>query len=94
MVLRERPETDERGQPTELVIRQAQGWVKAADGTIILTAEAPKVTPQSPRLVHPGCQLLTGTSVTSQKAWVRSPPKSQAKDREAVSASVPRLLAF
>ncbi len=32
--------------------------------------------------------------VTSQKAWVRSPPKSQAKDREAVSASVPRLLAF
>ncbi|NES86349.1 MAG: S-layer family protein [Moorea sp. SIO2B7] len=36
-------------------IRQAQGWVVAPDGTVILTAETVTVTPQNPGLNHPGC---------------------------------------
>ncbi|MCL1471524.1 beta strand repeat-containing protein [Argonema antarcticum] len=36
-------------------IVEAQGWIVAADGTIILTAKAPTATPHSPGLIHPGC---------------------------------------
>jgi filamentous hemagglutinin family protein len=37
------------------VIKQAQGWIITADGRVILTAEAPNITPQSMGLIHPGC---------------------------------------
>lgn len=37
-------------------VRQIQGWVKAPDGTITLTASAPNLTPQSPGISHPHCQ--------------------------------------
>jgi filamentous hemagglutinin family protein len=36
-------------------IRQAQGWVKTAEGQIILTEVAPTVTPQGVQLPHPDC---------------------------------------
>ncbi|HEY9851556.1 MAG TPA: S-layer family protein [Leptolyngbyaceae cyanobacterium] len=36
-------------------IREAQGWVVAADGKIFLTDEAPKVTFNSSGLIHPSC---------------------------------------
>ncbi len=38
-------------QPT----RQAQGWVRTAEGKIVLTEVAPTVTPQGVRLPHPDC---------------------------------------
>ena len=37
--------------------RQAQGWIVAPDGTVILTAKAPTVIPQSSRLNNSACQL-------------------------------------
>jgi large exoprotein involved in heme utilization and adhesion len=37
------------------VVQQVQGWRVAPDGTIILTAQAPTATPQSPSWIHPGC---------------------------------------
>ncbi len=37
-------------------LREAQGWAIAPDGKVILTAEAPKLTPHSPGLTSPGCQ--------------------------------------
>ncbi|MBD2692308.1 beta strand repeat-containing protein [Anabaena catenula] len=40
---------------TKRVIQQAQGWIIGADGKIILTAEAPNVTPQISALNHPDC---------------------------------------
>ena len=36
-------------------IVEAQGWVRTADGKIILTAQTPDVTPHSPPLTTPGC---------------------------------------
>lgn len=36
-------------------IVEAQGWVRTADGKIILTAQTPDVTPHSPALTAPGC---------------------------------------
>ncbi|MCL1468550.1 filamentous hemagglutinin N-terminal domain-containing protein [Argonema galeatum] len=36
-------------------ILEAQGWVRTADGKIILTAQTPSVTPSSPALTTPGC---------------------------------------
>jgi hypothetical protein len=41
----------------KLLIQQAQGWIITADGKVILTAETPKVIPQSSGLIHPGCHL-------------------------------------
>ncbi len=38
------------------VIRQAQGWRVAPDGTILLTAEAPRATPYDSGFTHPSCQ--------------------------------------
>ncbi|MCL1467464.1 beta strand repeat-containing protein [Argonema galeatum] len=45
----------ERSQITNYQIVEAQGWIVAADGTIILTAKAPTATPHSPGLIQPGC---------------------------------------
>ncbi len=45
----------ERSQINNYQIVEAQGWIVAADGTIILTAKAPTATPHSPSLIHPGC---------------------------------------
>jgi filamentous hemagglutinin family protein len=50
VILKERPQ---KHQP---IIQQIQGWKVAADGTIILTADASAVTPESPILTHPSCQ--------------------------------------
>jgi|GEM_PF-579060 filamentous hemagglutinin family protein len=36
-------------------IRQAQGWVKTAEGQIVLTEVTPTVTPQGVQLPHPDC---------------------------------------
>lgn len=36
-------------------IREAQGWVVAADGKIILTDEVPRATFESSGLIHPSC---------------------------------------
>ena len=41
-----------------LKIREAQGWIVAPDGTVILTAEPRVVTPASPMLALPGCADL------------------------------------
>ncbi|MBD2181937.1 beta strand repeat-containing protein [Aerosakkonema funiforme] len=36
-------------------IQEAQGWIVAADGRVILTAEAPVATVHPPSLIHPSC---------------------------------------
>jgi large exoprotein involved in heme utilization and adhesion len=56
VTLRQRPQTDERGEATYPVIQQAQGWKIAPDGTLLLTAQATTATPQSPEGVSPQCQ--------------------------------------
>ncbi|NEP00122.1 MAG: filamentous hemagglutinin N-terminal domain-containing protein [Symploca sp. SIO2E9] len=56
VVLRRRVQTDEQGERRYPVIEQAQAWMVAPDGTIILTATPPNVTPQSPGLTHPHCR--------------------------------------
>jgi large exoprotein involved in heme utilization and adhesion len=50
-----RPQSTDNRQRRNRVIQQAQGWVIAADGTVILTAQAPIATPHSPAFTHPGC---------------------------------------
>ena len=50
-----RPQSTDNGQRRNRVIQQAQGWIVAADGTVILTTEAPTASPQSPAFTHPGC---------------------------------------
>ncbi len=50
-----RPQLTNNGQRRNRVVQQAQGWIVAADGTVILTAEAPTTTPHSPAFTHPGC---------------------------------------
>ena len=47
--------------PQQLV--EAQGWVIAPNGQVILTAQAPTVTPQNPGLTFPSCQ---GSQATIQ----------------------------
>lgn len=37
-------------------IIEAQGWIQQADGTILLTAQAPTVTPDGSAWTHPGCR--------------------------------------
>jgi filamentous hemagglutinin family protein len=56
VTLRQRPQTDERGEKTYPVIQQAQGWKIASDGTLLLTAQATTPTPQSSEGVSPHCQ--------------------------------------
>jgi filamentous hemagglutinin family protein len=51
---RKNPELD-RSSDFPTPIEQAQGWVKAADGTIVLTAQAPKVTLQDPNFGFLSC---------------------------------------
>ncbi len=50
-----RPQSTDNRQRRNRVIQQAQGWVIAADGTVILTAEASSATPHSSAFTHPGC---------------------------------------
>jgi filamentous hemagglutinin family protein len=50
-----RSQSTDTGQRRNRVIQQAQGWIVAADGTLILTDEAPTATPHSPAFTHPGC---------------------------------------
>ena len=40
--------------PNQIV--EATGWTVAPDGTVILTASAPQVTPSSPGFTPPGCR--------------------------------------
>ena len=50
-----RPPLTDNGQRRNRVIQQAQGWIVAADGTVMLTTEAPTANPQSSAFTHPGC---------------------------------------
>ncbi len=50
-----RSQSTDSGQRRNRVIQQAQGWIVAADGTVILTAEAPTTTSHSSTFTHPGC---------------------------------------
>jgi large exoprotein involved in heme utilization and adhesion len=50
-----RPQPMDSGQRRNRVIQQAQGWIVAADGTVVLTTEAPTATPRSSTFTHPGC---------------------------------------
>ncbi|MBD2624864.1 beta strand repeat-containing protein [Trichormus variabilis] len=54
----ERINNEKRNIPNH-VIQQAQGWIIAADGKVILTAEAPKVTLQNAGLAHPSCHIYS-----------------------------------
>nr|WP_242045153.1 S-layer family protein [Anabaena catenula] len=54
----ERINNEKRNIPNH-VIQQAQGWIIAADGKVILTAEAPKVTLQNAGLTHPSCHIYS-----------------------------------
>jgi filamentous hemagglutinin family protein len=47
---------DEKAEESDLVIQQAQGWKRASDGTLLLTADATTATPQSPDTASPQCQ--------------------------------------
>jgi large exoprotein involved in heme utilization and adhesion len=50
--------------PEQLV--EAQGWVIEDNGVVTLVAAAPTVTPHSPALVSPSCQLKRTTGKTDQ----------------------------
>lgn len=58
-VVRQREIATQQATP---IIRQAQGWVTMPDGTIVLTANAPQVTPQGVVITHPNCQAQSSTS--------------------------------
>jgi large exoprotein involved in heme utilization and adhesion len=45
-------------------IVEAQGWVKNPDGSVILVAEAPTATPQSPRLNPASCESVSNSTGT------------------------------
>lgn len=47
--------------PEQLI--EAQGWVIAPNGQVILTAQSPNVTPENPGLTFPSCQ---GSQATTQ----------------------------
>ena len=54
-----RDRTDSTVNPTSTTPQQlveAQGWVISPNGQVILTAQAPTVTPQNPGLTFPSCQ--------------------------------------
>lgn len=42
---------------TPTVVRQAVGWYRQTDGTLVLTANPDEVRPLSTPMVHPSCQL-------------------------------------
>ncbi|GFE71831.1 filamentous hemagglutinin N-terminal domain-containing protein [Chroococcus sp. FPU101] len=48
----------ERSHSQQPVIQQIQGWKTEANGTVILTADATVVTPESPILAYPTCQKM------------------------------------
>ena len=50
-------ETNTDKQPGSQGLEQAQGWLVAEDGTVVLTAQAIQVTPNSNALNHPGCHV-------------------------------------
>ncbi len=61
-----RDRTDSTANPTSTTPQQlveAQGWVIGPNGQVILTAQAPTVTPQNPWLTFPSCQ---GSQATTQ----------------------------
>ncbi|MBD2569799.1 filamentous hemagglutinin N-terminal domain-containing protein [Anabaena lutea] len=61
LVMRQQERINNQPQnSTKSVIQQAQGWIISADGQIILTAEAPNVTPQSSGLIPPSCHAASG----------------------------------
>lgn len=45
----------ERSHNSLPVIQQIQGWRREADGTVVLTADAARVTPQTPIFTPPDC---------------------------------------
>ncbi len=47
--------------PKKVQLVEAQGWVMGPNGTVILTAEAPTATPQTPGLASPSCQSVGAT---------------------------------
>ncbi|HEY9609229.1 MAG TPA: S-layer family protein, partial [Allocoleopsis sp.] len=55
-----RASTSPSSSPQQLV--EAQGWVFAPDGTVILTAQAPTATPQHPWQTPASCQTLSQSS--------------------------------
>jgi large exoprotein involved in heme utilization and adhesion len=52
----------DRINTTTQPIVEAQGWVRTADGQVILVAQAPTVTPQTPWLTSPSCQDVQATT--------------------------------
>ncbi|NJM90698.1 MAG: S-layer family protein [Hydrococcus sp. RU_2_2] len=51
------PEAQENAQsPDEQSIIEAQGWVVGSNGKVILTAQAPTVTPHIPWLPNDSCK--------------------------------------
>jgi filamentous hemagglutinin family protein len=50
-----RPPLTDNEQRRNRVIQQAQGWIVTADGTVMLTTEAPTATPHRSAFTHPGC---------------------------------------
>jgi filamentous hemagglutinin family protein len=50
-----RPPLIDNEQRRNRVIQQAQGWIVTADGTVMLTTEAPTATPHPSAFTHPGC---------------------------------------
>jgi filamentous hemagglutinin family protein len=55
----EEPESrQETPSPIDRPLIEAQGWMVAADGTIVLTAQPHRGTPTPPALSHPDCQHL------------------------------------
>ncbi len=62
---KERPALSAASSSSPLVqIVEAQGWVKNPDGTVILVAEAPTATPQSPRLNPASCESVSNSTET------------------------------
>lgn len=57
VILSNLPTNNQQQSKSERIIEQAQGWVMTANGTVILTATAPKATLQNPNLLHSGCLL-------------------------------------
>jgi filamentous hemagglutinin family protein len=55
VVLRQ-PPTHENGRRIPRKIEQARGWGITSDGTLVLTAQAPKITPQPSQFFYPQCR--------------------------------------
>ncbi|MBD2691881.1 filamentous hemagglutinin N-terminal domain-containing protein [Anabaena catenula] len=57
VVMRQREVNKKEKNINNRVIQQAQGWIISTDGRVILTADVPKVTPQSSSITHPNCHI-------------------------------------